>query len=44
MDGRFKMEILSILELRDQVKNAIKPEVELYLSVESLLKNVFKQN
>ena len=43
-NGRFKMERFSTPELRFQVKNAIKPESEVDLSVDSLLKDVFKQN
>ena len=43
-NGQFKMEQFSTPELRFQVKNAIKPESEVDLSVDSLLKDVFKQN
>ena len=42
VNGRYKMERFSVPELRAQVKNAIKPESEVDLSVEALLKDVFK--
>ena len=42
-NGRFKMERFPIPDLRDTVKNAIKPESELEKSVDTLLKDMFKQ-
>ena len=41
-NGRFKMERFSVPELKDQVKNAIKPESQLDSSLETLLNNAFK--
>ena len=42
-NGHSKMERFPIPDLRDTVKNAIEPESELEKSVDTLLKDVFKQ-
>ena len=42
-NGRFKMERFPLPELRDAVKNAIKPECELEKSIDTLLKDAFKR-
>ena len=42
-NGRFKMERFPLHELKSVVRNAIKPECNLESSLDSLLKDVFKQ-